>query len=148
MQLIVHDTKTFSGEADDESTLGSLSDFTVLRRVRVPLAWLLGRHPEGLSHSEMPLVNPLDSLLPASLVTLELDLFEEWRLSWFMKFTGFPRTWECTRGALPHLERLVIRRSAYDDQLISENEDLGPNARDLVTIMQSIEELSVIPRVS
>lgn len=87
--------------------------------------------------------SPLDFILPASLIVLELDLLK-WELWAFMLYTDIPRSWKRTREALPHLKQLVVRISRYDTEPIIRH--LGPGAQDSLTILESIPEISIIPQ--
>lgn len=86
----------------EDGVLGSLSSFIVLQHLKLPATALLPCHNEDLpitpsSH------NPLDSLLPPSLVTLEVDIRDNNWTDEFVAKTGLPDTLRETSRALPEL---------------------------------------------
>lgn len=86
----------------DGSVLGSLKPFQVLHTLDVSVTTLLGHSTNcSCSPTEMALTNPLDALLPCSLVTINLKLLDRWKLRDFFIVTGLPHNMEKTRVTLP-----------------------------------------------
>lgn len=106
-ELIV-DTQYADNFDGDEPLLGSLTQFCVLERLALPVSMLL--QPGQLSARAQ---NPLDELLPSSLVTLELDLDNRWSggLTQFLHVTGIPQTLPASARRLSNLRKIVLGNS-------------------------------------
>ena len=102
----------FFGElfATNGVTIGSLSEFTSLTYLQIPLLMLLGHPQEGVE-LEMAIMDPIGPLLPPSLVHLELKL-RDWPFKEFMLVTGYPDSWLRSRRRFQYLEHFVVHRNA------------------------------------
>jgi len=94
--------------------IGSLTEFTALTHLHLPLMLLIGR-PLINMNTEMParspLTDPIGPLLPSSLVSFKLDLMEHYILELCMIITGFPDSWLRSKRRLQNLESLCIARA-------------------------------------
>lgn len=100
---------------DAEPLFSSLAELGVLERLVIPISMLLG--PGQLGVETGAVQNPLDLLLPSSLVTLGLDLDHGWSggLTRLLSVTGIPETLPATARRLPALKKVVIGFSSYLD---------------------------------
>lgn len=91
--------------------LGSLSDFGCLKYLQLPAAALITLN-ESPSVTTKACRNPLDDLLPSSLVTVELDIgriaFSDTALGNFLTITGLPYTLSLTSQYLPKLRTFHV----------------------------------------
>ena len=95
----------------DGVMIRSLSEFTSLTHLRLPLVMLLG-HPQKGAELEMATMDPIGPLLPPSLVRLELEL-RVWPFKEFMLATGYPDSWLRSRRRFQCLEYFVVPQSRY-----------------------------------
>lgn len=119
----------------DPSTLGSLDAFTALRHLRLPIELLMksrsGDEFDGdqtvTPKEDIALRNPLDMLLPPTLVILELELNPDVTLKAFITATGIPATLSRTSQYLPSLRKFLVvlsrctRHRARQDDVDLEN---------------------------
>jgi len=110
--------------------IGSLTEFTALTHLHLPLMLLIGR-PLINMNTEMParspLTDPIGPLLPSSLVSFKLDLMEHYILELCMTTTGFPDSWLRSKRRLQNLESFTVYRTGYKN-LMRDDHDLlvGP----------------------
>lgn len=92
---------------DLELGMCSLTRLASLRHLGLPFISLIPEPDDKPTISAAQ--NPLDVLLPRSLVHLELYLDLAWRLDEFLAVTGLPQTLPRTHQALPALRRIVVK---------------------------------------
>jgi hypothetical protein len=110
--LTLSDTRAYGKSFATEGILiGSLSEFTALTHLRLPLMLLIGRPPETTEHQVVS-KDPIEPLLPSSLVSFKLDLLEHFQLDLFVKTTGFPDTWLKSKQRLRKLKKFAVYRSS------------------------------------
>lgn len=105
LKELVINTKQAEDFPKDNPPIDSLVGLRALERLVVPTGMLL-KH----NSTVVAIQNPLDALLPPSLITLELGL-DEWqwgKLSRLLTVTGIPQTLPTTVGRIPTLRRIVI----------------------------------------
>lgn len=96
---------------DDRPVLGSLKEFTCLSHLKIPIFVLLGPPPRVTkSHYARLCANPIDDLLPSSLVILELELCR-WFLVHALYAMHLPWAWPTTQLHLPSLTTFQIVHS-------------------------------------
>jgi len=108
--------------------IGSLTEFTALTHLRLPLMLLIGRPLINVGfETPSPLTDPIGPLLPSSLVSFELDLMEHYILELCMTMTGFPDSWLRSKRCLQNLESFTVYRTRYQN-LMRDDQDLlvGP----------------------
>lgn len=114
LKELVIDIKHVSDSTEGNLPIGSLAELHVVERLAVPVGLLLLYGP---ADSDVAAQNPLDTLLPPSLVTLELSLDRAWwgGLGRLMTITGIPETLPTTARHIPTLRHIVIHRTRYPD---------------------------------
>ena len=143
---------TFSGKfgglfASDGVVIGSLSEFTSLTYLRLPLLLLLGHPQEGVE-LEMATMDPIAPLLPPSLVRLELEL-RVWPFKEFMLVTGYPDSWLRSRRRFQSLEHFVVHRNVNIIYFDGDMSDIMPALAAFADMKEKFEaaKITVKPRV-
>lgn len=137
----------------DGSVLGSLKPFQVLHTLSVSVTTLLGHSTtHSCSPTNMALTNPLDALLPCSLVTINLKLWDKWKVCDLLVVTGLPYTMEKTRVTLPSLKTFTIDRKGtryrVDETELSGIKQATDMIPDLLLLLESNEITMTPPLVA
>ena len=120
--------------AADGVMIGSLSEFTSLTYLRLPLLMLLG-YQEGVE-LEMATMDPIGPLLPPSLVHFELEL-RVWPFKEFMLATGYPDSWLMSRRHFQCLEHFVVHRNV---DIIDFEGDTGSDIKPALAAFPDMKE--------
>lgn len=108
----------YASHIDRENlTIGSLAELRSLERLVVPIGMLL-EFPH-LSSDVNPAQNPLDTLLPPFLVTLDLGISTGgfYALVNILNILGIPKTLPTTALHIPTLRQVIIDRGIYGNSL-------------------------------
>ena len=122
--------------------IGSLSEFTSLTYLRLPLLMLLGHPQEGVE-LEMATMDPIGSLLPPSLVRLELEL-RVWPFKEFMLVTGYPDSWLRSRRRFQSLEHFVVHRNVDIIYFDGDMSDIMPALAAFADMKEKFEAAKII----
>lgn len=124
---------------DADPLFSSLAELGVLELLVLPVSMLLRTEQQGFEGGAVQ--NPLDCLLPSSLVTLVLDLDHGWSggLPRFLNVTGIPKTLPSTARHLPALQKVVIGISSSPNTLQMREQVLAEASRFCPQITLEIE---------
>lgn len=121
------------GEFDEFGPHGpiprSLAAFTRLTHIEIDAIFLLGHPPANIPTDVA--INPLDSLLPTSVIIVRLDLQRKFSRPMFAGVTGLPRSLYRTEGLLPRLDRIYV---------VGFGEESGAEEQGSSSDQESIEE--------
>lgn len=96
----------FEGFTTNDPIFGSLATFNRLTHIELDAVLLFGIPPDDIPTNVVP--NPLESLLPGSLVTARFDFHQSWSRQMFAGSTGIPDSLSRTEGLLPRLKTIHL----------------------------------------